>query len=550
LPPADDYVDELVKRFNDHTPPSKLLIDFNTAPMQTEDPDYYRDLIENGAPEGERSEKFAEVVWYLANQGATIEEIETELRKHPDGIAAKYWKRLTAEISRCYHKWKATRLARAAAWRKQAASTGAAAAASPPTSGPNSPWPQIDVVPGELPRVVNEAEAALIALEEDIFQRGGFLVHTARGTILGKDGYPEGWEIMPFSVSYMIVTLCRAAQFRRWDKREKKWTPMDAPARVAEAMLKRRPDWRLPVLRGIVQTPFLRGDGSVCEKSGYDPPSRLLFKTNHAFPPVAQTPTKEDALAALKILIGLIDTFPFVSKADRSVTLAAMLTVVDRGAMETAPMFAFTSPVAGTGKSTLVDACSILAIGYRLSCGQISTSEELTKTLGSKLLKGSQLISLDNIGASNVVDNDMLCQALTQEKVDVRVLGKSEIVECPAVATILATGNNLVIGGDATRRSLLCSLDPQCERPETRTFGKGPFLDEVEGRRIELVAAILTLLRAWHVAPDRVTDLEPFGSFETWSYRIREPLVWLGEADPCETIKKIRENDPHRIELS
>jgi hypothetical protein len=23
-----------------------------------------------------------------------------------------------------------------------------------------------------------------------------------------------------------------------------------------------------------------------------------------------------------------------------------------------------------------------------------------------------------------------------------------------------------------------------------------------------------------------------------------EPLIWLGEADPCETVAKVRENDP------
>jgi len=52
------------------------------------------------------------VIWHLANQGMTLEEIEAELRKHPNGIASKYWKRLTIEISRCFHKWKS------ATWRR------------------------------------------------------------------------------------------------------------------------------------------------------------------------------------------------------------------------------------------------------------------------------------------------------------------------------------------------------------------------------------------------------------------------------------------------
>jgi putative DNA primase/helicase len=62
---------------------------------------------------------------------------------------------------------------------------------------------------------------------------------------------------------------------------------------------------------------------------------------------------------------------------------------------------------------------------------------------------------------------------------------------------------------------------------------------------------VLTVLRAWHVARrnERIV-LPAFGSFEEWSRRIREPLVWLGHADPCETITKVRENDPTRIALN
>ena len=61
-------------------------LDFNSAGPQT---DYYRDLIENGAPEGERSEKFQEVVWHLAAMGWTIEQIVDELAKYPNGIGVE-----------------------------------------------------------------------------------------------------------------------------------------------------------------------------------------------------------------------------------------------------------------------------------------------------------------------------------------------------------------------------------------------------------------------------------------------------------------------------
>jgi hypothetical protein len=58
------------------------------------------------------------------------------------------------------------------------------------------------------------------------------------------------------------------------------------------------------------------------------------------------------------------------------------------------------------------------------------------------------------------------------------------------------------------------------------------------------------VLRAWHAAaPNARVNLPAFGSFEEWSFRVREPLIWLDKIDPCETLADIRENDPHRAEL-
>jgi putative DNA primase/helicase len=54
---------------------------------------------------------------------------------------------------------------------------------------------------------------------------------------------------------------------------------------------------------------------------------------------------------------------------------------------------------------------------------------------------------------------------------------------------------------------------------------------------------VLTILRAYHVAgyPDAPPKL---GSFEEWSDRVRGALMWLGEADPVETMEEIRGDDP------
>jgi predicted P-loop ATPase len=103
LPPIDEYLDTLLNRYNGQSQAPASGFDFNTVRGES----YYRDLIENGAPEGERSDKFQAVVWYLASCGWTIEQIVDELAKYPNGIGLKYAGRLLNEVGRSFGKWTA-----------------------------------------------------------------------------------------------------------------------------------------------------------------------------------------------------------------------------------------------------------------------------------------------------------------------------------------------------------------------------------------------------------------------------------------------------------
>ena len=503
--------------------------DFNNAgPQNAVD---YQDLIENGAPEGERSEEFQRVVWHLAAQGKNAQQIAEELAQHPAGIGAKYAGRLLAEVQRSHGKWQQ---------RRQTSATGGGA-----QTAAGTPWPQIRVVAGEIPRVVAEAEAALLAYKMEIYQRGGLMVRPVLTKFAASDNREDqGWQLTPVTRPYLVDVLTCAARFWKFNARSKAWLPVDAPDKVAETYLARRGRWKLPVLTGIVHTPFLRADSSICEASGYDAVSGLLFKPEgENFPPIPPQPTKADAVTALGQLDTLIQTFPFVTNADRSVALSAILTTLDRRSMATAPLHAFSSPAAGTGKSLLVDCCSVLATGRLMPViAQGKTEEELEKRLGAALLAGDTAVSIDN--CDHTLEGSFLCQALTQHRLNIRILGQSRNVETPVNATLFATGNNLVLAGDLTRRALRCAMDAKCERPELRSFNVNA-VEAARQQRGGLVAAALTVLRAWHVAGERL-NLSTFGSFEEWSHRIRAPLVWLGKVDPCETLAEIRENDPYR----
>src|SRR5262249_15042188 len=113
-----------------------------------------------------------------------------------------------------------------------------------------------------------------------------------------------------------------------------------------------------------------------------------------------------------------------------------------------------------------------------------------------------------------------------------------------------ANGNNLAIVGDLVRRTVMSRMDAECERPEMRSFS-GNIVETTRCNRGTLVVSGLTVLRAWHLARERgaMSGAAPLGGFEQWSVRVRDALIWLGCADPCTTITKVRSNDPEHEAL-
>ena len=527
LPPIDGLIETLLARHGGG--PARMddgPLDFNAADRQRLFD--YDALIRNGAPEGERSEAFAAVVWHLAGQGWSPEQIADELAKHPNGIGAKYAGRLLTEVSRCFRNG-AHRSARRppAARRRRASGRRFSSPKANCRASSMRPKRRCRQWPRGLPARWSAGAAAAVANHPG--QRR-LEVHATDAAVADRGADPR--RALP-----------------QYNARAKAYVPVDAPDEVADALLSRSGKWKLPVLAGITRAPFVRRDGTLCETPDYDAASGVLYKRGgDSFPPVPQQPSKADAAEALALLDRLLDGFPFVSRAARAVALSAILTMLDRRSMTAAPLHAFSSPAAGTGKSLLVDVVALLATRRKMpviSQGARGSEEELEKRLGAALLAGDAAISLDN--CEHPLQGSFLCQALTQQTLNIRLLGLSRNVETPVNAAIFATGNNLTVVGDLTRRTLICGLDAHCERPELRTFADD-VVDTVLRERGLLVAAALTVLRAWHVSGERV-GVVPFGSFESWSYRVREPLMWLDCADPCETVAKVREDDPRRTAL-
>ena len=93
--------------------------------------------------------------------------------------------------------------------------------------------------------------------------------------------------------------------------------------------------------------------------------------------------------------------------------------------------------------------------------------EELEKKLNGILLRGTSLFNLDNLNTP--LEGDLPCQ-LRNGPCWICSIGKSDTFRTPNSALVGATANNLVVHDDLNRRTLLCSMDRNVERPELHDF--------------------------------------------------------------------------------
>ena len=414
---------------------------------------------------------------------------------------------------------------------------------TPPPPTPPSALPPIELRVGQTEKIVNEIEARLIACNRKLFQRAGAIVCTGFAEMPTWNGDTVITQIIAKRGDYALVEDLEAvAGFLHFNKKGK-LVPCSPPLRLVYTLKDREHRLRFPVLVGIVNCPSISANGELLDQPGHDPKTGTLYDPlGVTFPRVPDRPSKQQAEAALKRFLRLIETFDFVGDDDRAVALSLFLTIVARRGLPFVPLHGFDAPVAGSGKSKIVDIASILATGHEAGVVSLGKNqEEAEKRLSSMLMRGDPLIAVDNL--DQPLEGPLLNQALTQQQVELRILGLSKMIVARTSALITATGNNLVVKGDMTRRAVVGRLDPKVERPELRSFDYDPIADAKENRG-ELVVAALTVLRAYHAAGRPNRPSPPLQSFTDWSNTVRGALIWLGQGDPVGTMRRLRATDP------
>ncbi len=393
--------------------------------------------------------------------------------------------------------------------------------------------------------VIDEAIEALRSAE-NLYHRGCKLVrvvreagHRQRRSREKKDLHrPEGSAFIQLLPAESLRELLTRHSLLSKTNAKGEMVPAHPTSWLVNGILARAVWPGLRSLSGISHAPVLRPDGTIHQEPGYDPETGVLFlpEPGIEFPNIHPEVCIEDAEIARDELLEVVCDFPIASNAHKSVWLASVLTPLARHAFEgCAPLTLVDSNIRGSGKTLLVQAASLIALGRPVSVSAYAHDQvELQKRITAIAIAGEPVVLLDNL--SGTFGNGTLDRALTSLRWQDRILGRNENVDLPLHTVWFATGNNVEVAADTSRRLVHIRLDCLSESPEERSGFRHPdLLQWVGENRPRLVAGALTILRAYFNAGCPRRDVPAFGSFEGWSGLVRQAVIWVGLPDPCTT---------------
>jgi hypothetical protein len=287
-------------------------------------------------------------------------------------------------------------------------------------------------------------------------------------------------------------------------------------------------DIPLPILQRITDVPYAGPDAEIVTEPGYYPPSQtyLAPKSDLVIPSVPLTPTAADVERAKSLYLNdLLPDFPFARSsepgelsADLVNALSLPLEIHARDLITgPTPIHFFDASSVGSGKTLLAEMLLFAPLGTIGLLSLPETEEEMRKTISANLSDGYGCIFFDNV--ARPVDSAALAMAATLETWRDRRLGANEILSIRRRASIIITGNNLVMSKEQIRRGVHTRLVPMQERPWERDpqyFTHPEIRAWVKDHRGDLIWAGLVLIRNW-VCRGRPPGKVSHGSFEEWS---------------------------------
>jgi len=401
-------------------------------------------------------------------------------------------------------------------------------------------------VPVEIMVTTDEEKIAdsaieVIARRENLFQRGGKLVHVVEDVSKGVRG-KQPPRIVELPIPRLREMLANDVAWMRMRNGSK--VKAHLPGWVVQAIASRGAWDHIRPLEAVVTSPIVKPSGELLTVPGYDDETGIWFWPIGKVPELPELPSIHDAKRACDELLDAVCDFPFESEIHRSTWLAALLTPLARFSFEgPAPLFLFDANTRGAGKSMLTDTIATIVSGRPMARMTQATGnpDEERKRITSLAMEGASLVLVDNV--SSTLGNEHLDAVLTGTEWRDRVLGRTEMISMPMHATWYATGNNVMLAADTSRRVVHARLVTPDEKPEEREGFKHPeLIDWVKQNRTRLLGAALTILRAYFVAGCPTQKIKPWGSFSGWTKVVRGALAWVGQPDCGETRRALQES--------
>jgi hypothetical protein len=361
------------------------------------------------------------------------------------------------------------------------------------------------------------------------FLRGGQIVHTPRVDELGyvepKAGDDDNGPAQIQAVSAANLAAKIQYGFRCYKVVKDKETnsqrevpalfPLEAAKRATDA-----PDAMVMLrgLAGITHTPMVRPDGSILEEPGYDRATRYLFLPGPGVKVarVPSAPTPAEVESAVALLDRMTAGFPWEDKDSRANYYGLLLTPMLR--LVTPPsykMFGIGAHQPGSGKTLLADVATILHGGVLRSEMPEDETEMRKQTTSILATTSAPLVHIDNV--TGVLRSSVLAGLLTaSQPITDRELGSSRMITTSNDRVWVVTGNNLSLGGDLVRRTIIITIDPNMANPETRSFDIPDLKAWTAAHRNEILHALLVMIRAWVAAGRPLAPRAQSDSFATW----------------------------------
>lgn len=400
---------------------------------------------------------------------------------------------------------------------------------------PSDGRPRIATGP-DLARVVAEAVDALGAHAE-VYQRRG--VGLVRVLSAPDDSHDPGAPIIdPIPRPVLAAMLSAVA---RWEGRDRKGNPRHVqPPDIVTAAVHANGTFPASVrpLRGIVEAPTLRRDGSLAAEQGYDAASALFVHCPNVSLDMPDRPTLADARAAFGRLSELFADFRFAGDAAaqnvaRSAVVAAMLSPLAREAVDgPCPAFVFEADGPNAGKTLAASVCGALVTGRVPAVRQhTADDDETAKRIASIAIAGHPVALFDNVRSH--VEGGALEAALSAHgAIAARILGRSEDRELPWRTVLFLTMNAASYSADVARRVVHIAMRGRAvDLDASITFKVPDLARHVLARRSDLLRDAFVILRA-HLLAGRPHKGATLPTFEAWSRVVAAAVHWASGHDP------------------